>query len=41
MLGTVTLNIVIFRHIDGNYKLIEPYRIVIHGGIDGYYIYPV
>lgn len=23
-------------HIDGNHKLIEPYRIVIHGGIDGY-----
>lgn len=26
----------IFRHIDGNHKLIEPYRIVIHGAIDGY-----
>ena len=24
------------RHIDGNHKLITPYRIVIHGGIDGY-----
>ena len=24
------------RHIDGNHKLIEPLRIVIHGGIDGY-----
>lgn len=24
------------RHIDGNHKLIQPYRIVIHGGIDGY-----
>ena len=24
------------RHIDGNHKLIEPYRIVIHGGIDGF-----
>ena len=36
ILGTVTFNIVIFRHIDGNHKLIEPYRIVIHGGIDGY-----
>ena len=23
-------------HIDGDHKLIEPYRIVIHGGIDGY-----
>ncbi|CAB4029591.1 PREDICTED: uncharacterized protein LOC107351207 isoform X2 [Paramuricea clavata] len=23
-------------HIDGNHKLIQPYRIVIHGGIDGY-----
>ena len=23
-------------HIDGNHKLIEPYRMVIHGGIDGY-----
>lgn len=27
---------VFFRHIDGNHKLIEPYRIVIHGGIDGF-----
>ena len=24
------------RHIDGDYKLIEPYRFVIHGGIDGF-----
>lgn len=24
------------RHIDGNHELIEPYRIVIHGGIDGF-----
>lgn len=24
------------RHIDGNHKLIEPYRFVIHGGIDGF-----
>ena len=24
------------RHIDGDHKLIEPYRFVIHGGIDGY-----
>ena len=24
------------RHLDGNHKLIEPYRIVIHGVIDGY-----
>ena len=24
------------RHIDGNHKLIQPYRFVIHGGIDGY-----
>ena len=24
------------RHIDGNHKLIQPYRIVIHGGIDGF-----
>ncbi|XP_046855086.1 uncharacterized protein LOC124448110 [Xenia sp. Carnegie-2017] len=23
-------------HIDGNHKLIEPYRIVVHGGVDGY-----
>ena len=23
-------------HIDSNHKLIEPYQIVIHGGIDGY-----
>lgn len=26
----------ISRHIDGDHKLIEPYRIVIHGGIDGF-----
>ena len=25
-----------YGHIDGNHKLIQPYRIVIHGGIDGY-----
>ena len=25
-----------FRHIDGNHKLIDPYRIIIHGAIDGY-----
>ena len=25
-----------YRHIDGNHKLIQPYRFVIHGGIDGY-----
>lgn len=25
-----------YRHIDGNHKLITPYRIVIHGGIDGF-----
>ncbi len=24
------------RHIDGNHKLIQPYRFVIHGAIDGY-----
>ena len=24
------------RHIDGNHKIIHPYRIVIYGGIDGY-----
>jgi hypothetical protein len=24
------------RHLDGNHKLIQPYRIVIHGAIDGY-----
>lgn len=24
------------RHIDGNHKLITPYRFVLHGGIDGY-----
>lgn len=24
------------RHIDGDHKLIEPYRIVIHGGIDSF-----
>ena len=26
----------LIRHIDGNHKLIQPYRIVIHGGIDGF-----
>lgn len=26
----------LFRHIDGNHKLISPHRFVIHGGIDGY-----
>ena len=25
-----------FRHIDGDHKLIQPYRFVIHGGIDGF-----
>ena len=25
-----------YRHIDGDHKLITPYRIVLHGGIDGY-----
>ena len=25
-----------YRYLDGNHKLIEPYRIVIHGRIDGY-----
>ena len=25
-----------YRHIDGNHKLIQPYSIVIHGGIDGF-----
>ena len=30
------LVILLYRHIDGNHKLITPYRIVIHGGIDGY-----
>ena len=24
------------RHIDGNHKLVQPYRFVIHGAIDGY-----
>ena len=24
------------RHIEGNHELIQPYRIVIHGGIDGF-----
>lgn len=24
------------RHIDGNHKLIQPYRIVIHGGLDDF-----
>lgn len=24
------------RHIDGNHKLVEPYRFVVHGAIDGY-----
>ena len=26
---------IFFRHIDGNHKLIQPYRFVIHGGFDG------
>ena len=30
------MNALFYRHIDGNHKLITPYRIVIHGGIDGY-----
>ena len=33
------VSIIIFtysRHIDGNHKLIQPYRLVIHGAIDGY-----
>ena len=25
-----------YKHIDGDHKLITPYRIVLHGGIDGY-----
>lgn len=25
-----------YRHIDGDHKLIQPYRFVIHGGIDGF-----
>lgn len=29
-------NFHIHRHLDGNHKLIEPYRIVVHGAIDGY-----
>ena len=32
-LGNFFLN---YRHVDGNHKLIQPYRIVLHGGIDGY-----
>ena len=24
------------RHLDGNHKLIQPYRFIIHGGIDGF-----
>ena len=24
------------RHIDGNKKLIQPYKIIIHGGLDGF-----
>ena len=27
---------ILYRHLDGNHKLIEPYRIVVHGAIDGY-----
>ena len=26
----------LLRHIDGNHKLVQPYGIVIHGGIDGF-----
>ena len=37
MTCTTFLNILLcFRHIDGNSKLIQPYRLVIHGGIDGF-----
>ena len=25
-----------YRHADGDHKLIQPYRFVVHGGIDGY-----
>ncbi|CAH3040485.1 unnamed protein product, partial [Porites lobata] len=32
----VTISVVSNRHIDGNHKLIQPYRIVIHGGLDGF-----
>lgn len=32
----VLFAISLYRHTDGNHKLIQPYRIVIHGGIDGY-----
>ena len=28
--------LILYRHLDGNHKLIEPYRIVVHGAIDGY-----
>ena len=24
------------RHIDGNHKLIQPYKIIIYGGLDGF-----
>ena len=24
------------KHIDGNHKLIQPYKIIIHGGLDGF-----
>ncbi len=34
---TVSNVFVLFgRHIDGNHKLIQPCRLVIHGGIDGF-----
>jgi hypothetical protein len=33
---SVCIFFIVYRHIDGNHKLITPYRIVIHGGIDGY-----
>lgn len=32
----MNVSIVSNRHIDGNHKLIQPYRIVIHGGLDGF-----
>ena len=34
--GILKFELLFYRHIRGNQKLITPYHIAIHGGIDGY-----
>jgi hypothetical protein len=35
--GNVVINqLLVTTHLDGNHKLIQPFRFVIHGGIDGF-----